>query len=156
MTRRTKIICTIGPASDDPGTLRDMIRAGMDVARIGMAHASIEEGIERCRRIRAAAADVGRPVGVLVDLPGPLRIEIALHLNRSILEKVPLFTSGSEAFFQELVLYLQPGVFLPGQTLMRRGEVGDQHCHTGYSVSCQLTASIESKPSDPEHASTNN
>lgn len=71
MSRRTKIICTIGPASDDPVILRDMIRAGMDVARIAMAHATIDEGIARSRRIRAAADDVGRPVGVLVDLPGP-------------------------------------------------------------------------------------
>ena len=71
MTRRTKIIATIGPASDGPETLRDMIRAGMDVARIGMAHNTIDGAIERIRRIRGAAADVGRPVGVLVDLPGP-------------------------------------------------------------------------------------
>lgn len=71
MTRRTKIICTIGPASDHPDVLRDMIRAGMDVARIGMAHSTIEEGIAMVRRIREAADDVGKPVGVLVDLPGP-------------------------------------------------------------------------------------
>ncbi len=71
MTRRTKIICTIGPASSSSAVLKDMIRAGMDVARIGMAHSSIDEGLELSRAIRSAAADVGRPVGVLVDLPGP-------------------------------------------------------------------------------------
>lgn len=71
MTRRTKIICTIGPASDSGPVLQDMICAGMDVARIGMAHSSIEEGIARSRRINAAANAVGRIVGVLVDLPGP-------------------------------------------------------------------------------------
>lgn len=48
-----------------------MVRAGMDVARIGMAHGTIDDAIERSRRIRAAADDVGRPVGILVDLPGP-------------------------------------------------------------------------------------
>lgn len=69
--RRTKIICTIGPASDAPETLRDMINAGMDVARIAMAHASIDEAIARSRHIRAAAAEIGKPVGILVDLPGP-------------------------------------------------------------------------------------
>lgn len=71
MTRRTKIICTIGPASDDPDVLRSMIRAGMDVARIGMAHNTIEGGIAMVRRIREAADDVGKPVGILIDLPGP-------------------------------------------------------------------------------------
>ncbi|MEM7092886.1 MAG: pyruvate kinase [Actinomycetota bacterium] len=71
MNRRTKIICTIGPASDDVDVLQDMIRTGMDVGRIGMAHASVDEGLARSRRIREAAANVGKPVGVLVDLPGP-------------------------------------------------------------------------------------
>lgn len=71
MTRRTKIICTIGPASDSPAVLGRMIDAGMDVARIAMAHATIDEGLERIRRIRAASEDRGRPVGVLIDLPGP-------------------------------------------------------------------------------------
>jgi pyruvate kinase len=71
MTRRTKIIATIGPASEDASTLRKMVEAGMDVARIGLAHGSLDEQIEKYRRVRAIAADVGRHVGVLVDLPGP-------------------------------------------------------------------------------------
>jgi pyruvate kinase len=69
--RRTKIIATIGPASDDPAILRAMIEAGMDVARIGLAHGSLAEAIERYRRIRKIADEVGRPVGILADLPGP-------------------------------------------------------------------------------------
>lgn len=48
-----------------------MIDAGMNVARIGMAHASIDEGLERMRLVRAASKEAGVPVGVLVDLPGP-------------------------------------------------------------------------------------
>ena len=71
MNRRTKIVATIGPASDDETTLRAMIRAGMDVARLGLAHNTIDEGLERFRRIRAVAEDEGRRVGILVDLPGP-------------------------------------------------------------------------------------
>ena len=71
MQRRTKIVATIGPASEDESTLRDMIVAGMDVARIGLAHGTIDEAIERSRRVRWAAEQEGRPVGVLVDLPGP-------------------------------------------------------------------------------------
>lgn len=71
MNRRTKIVATIGPASDDEQTLRAMIRAGMDVARLGLAHNTVDEGLERFHRIRAVAEDEGRRVGILVDLPGP-------------------------------------------------------------------------------------
>lgn len=71
MTRRTKIVATIGPASEDESTLRDMIAAGMDVARIGLAHGTLDEAVERYRRIRQVSEEEGRPVGILVDLPGP-------------------------------------------------------------------------------------
>jgi pyruvate kinase len=71
MGRRTKIIATIGPASEDPVTLRAMVEAGMDVARIGLAHGSLAEAIERSRRIKQVAAEAGRAVGILIDLPGP-------------------------------------------------------------------------------------
>lgn len=71
MARRTKIIATIGPASDDPRVLKGLMQAGMDVARINLSHESLELALERYHRIRAVATDVGRPVGVLVDLPGP-------------------------------------------------------------------------------------
>jgi pyruvate kinase len=71
MPRRTKIIATIGPASDSPATLEAMIEAGMDVARIGLAHGTVEEQMSRYERVRAASVAVGRQVGILVDLPGP-------------------------------------------------------------------------------------
>lgn len=67
---------------------------------------------------------MGQQSDMLDDLPDPLRIEIALHLNRNILRKVPLFEGASEAFLRDLVLHLDPMVFLPGQALMRRGDVG--------------------------------
>lgn len=71
MSRRTKIIATIGPASDSDATLKGMIEAGMDVARLGLAHETLDEAIARFWRIRKAAKDFGRPVGILIDLPGP-------------------------------------------------------------------------------------
>ncbi len=71
MARRTKIIATIGPASESETVLRGMVRAGMDVARLGLAHGSIEEAIERLKLIRSIAKEEDRNVGVLVDLPGP-------------------------------------------------------------------------------------
>ncbi len=69
--RRTKVIATIGPASEDEATLKAMIEAGMDVARLNLSHGTLEDGLERFHRIRKVSADVGRPVGILADLPGP-------------------------------------------------------------------------------------
>jgi pyruvate kinase len=69
--RRTKIVATIGPASDDPKTLSALIDAGMDMARLSLAHGPVDATLERVERVRAAATDAKRPVGVLADLPGP-------------------------------------------------------------------------------------
>src|SRR5947207_6193212 len=64
-------MATIGPASDDPRVLQGLIEAGMDAARVGLAHGDVSDSIARIRRIRAAAAAAGRHTAVLVDLPGP-------------------------------------------------------------------------------------
>jgi pyruvate kinase len=74
--RKTKIVGTLGPATDDPGVLEEMIRAGLDVARINFSHGGKEEQRRRILAVRAAAEKVGRPVGILADLSGPkIRIE---------------------------------------------------------------------------------
>ena len=74
--RRTKIVATLGPATDDPVVLADMLRAGLDVARINFSHGGKDEQRRRILAIRAAAEQVGRPVGILADLSGPkIRIE---------------------------------------------------------------------------------
>src|SRR3546814_15424040 len=70
-TRRTKIVATIGPASDPPDVLRGLFEAGVDVARVGLAHGPVEMTLDRIARIRTAAKDVRRPAGILVDLPRP-------------------------------------------------------------------------------------
>jgi pyruvate kinase len=75
MTRRTKIVATIGPASRDPEVLVRMVEAGMDVARLNFSHGSAEDHAEVAARVREAAGRAGRNVAVLQDLPGPkLRI----------------------------------------------------------------------------------
>ena len=71
MQRRTKIVATIGPASEDPATLGRLVAAGMNMARLSLAHGPVEETLERMARVRAAAAEAGRCVGILADLPGP-------------------------------------------------------------------------------------
>ncbi len=69
--RRTKIVCTVGPASMEPGILEAMVRTGMDVARINMSHGDRAGHEAAIHRVREAAAAEGRPVGILVDLQGP-------------------------------------------------------------------------------------
>jgi pyruvate kinase len=68
---RTKIVATIGPASRDPETLRRMVDAGLDVARLNFSHGSRDIHAESAERVREAAAAVGRQVAILQDLPGP-------------------------------------------------------------------------------------
>jgi pyruvate kinase len=76
MQRRTKILATLGPATDDPKMLDKIIEAGVDVVRINFSHGSPEEHIERAERVRNRARAHGRQVGVLCDLQGPkIRID---------------------------------------------------------------------------------
>ena len=69
--RRAKIVCTIGPATESPELLRRLIDAGMDVARLNLSHGTQEWHRTVLERIRRAASDAGRAVGVLWDLSGP-------------------------------------------------------------------------------------
>jgi len=69
--RRTKIIATMGPASESEAVLKDMIEAGADVIRINLSHGSLDSSIEKYRRLRRIEESLGRPLGILVDLPGP-------------------------------------------------------------------------------------
>ncbi len=71
MQRHTKIVATLGPSSSDPETLERMIAAGVDVVRMNFSHGKPEDHIARANMVRAAAAKVGRNVGILGDLQGP-------------------------------------------------------------------------------------
>lgn len=71
LIRRAKIICTIGPASDGQAQLEQLIRAGMDVARLNFSHGSHDEHKARYEAVRAAATACGKPVAILQDLSGP-------------------------------------------------------------------------------------
>jgi pyruvate kinase len=68
---KTKIVCTIGPASDSQDVLEEMIRAGMDVARINFSHGEFSEHRNVIEKIRAAARSTGQREAVMADLPGP-------------------------------------------------------------------------------------
>jgi pyruvate kinase len=68
---KTKIVCTIGPASESPDILEHMIRAGMNVARLNFSHGDYESHARIVERIRTAAAQEGNRVALMADLPGP-------------------------------------------------------------------------------------
>ena len=86
---RTKIVCTLGPASSTPETLRELLRAGMDVARINFSHGTHAQHAETIARVREAAEELGQPLAVLADVQGP-RIRIGE------LEAVRVLAAGTE------------------------------------------------------------
>jgi pyruvate kinase len=71
MRRRAKIVCTLGPATSSSARVRELIAAGMDVARLNFSHGTREEHAAVYREVRAASDEAGKAVGVLVDLQGP-------------------------------------------------------------------------------------
>jgi len=76
MLRRTKILATLGPATDKPGVLEGLFDAGIDVVRMNFSHGSAEDHINRANRVRELSRKTGRRVGILGDLQGPkIRIE---------------------------------------------------------------------------------
>ncbi|BCN92504.1 pyruvate kinase [Thiomicrorhabdus immobilis] len=84
--RRTKIVATLGPATDREGELEKIIKAGVDVVRINMSHGLPEEHIGRAQAVREMAEKFDRQVGVLVDLQGP-KIRIARFADDKIFLK---------------------------------------------------------------------
>ena len=76
MTRRTKIVATLGPATDDPAVLRKLLAAGVDVVRLNFSHGKADEQRRRVEQVRSAAHELGLDIGILADLQGPkIRIE---------------------------------------------------------------------------------
>jgi pyruvate kinase len=74
--RRTKIVATLGPATDQPAVLTAMVRAGVDVVRLNFSHGAVADHARRLELVRTAAKQAGRYVGVLGDLQGPkIRID---------------------------------------------------------------------------------
>ncbi len=84
MDRRTKIVCTLGPASSDKQIIRSMILAGMDVARLNFSHGTHDKHRRLIEYVREASAETGRTVSILQDLQGP-KIRIGQVRNGSVL-----------------------------------------------------------------------
>ena len=102
MLRRTKIVATLGPASERPKTLCKMIESGLDVARLNFSHGSADDHRERARVLREAAAEVGRDVGLLGDLQGPKIRVMRFKKGRANLK-------AGQSFFLDSTLGLNDG-----------------------------------------------
>jgi len=100
MLRRTKIIATLGPATDDESAIEKLIRAGIDLVRINFSHGALVDHQKRVNIVRKYAASLGREVGILGDLQGP-KIRIARFQNGCVtLDPGQKFVldAGPEAF----------------------------------------------------------
>src|SRR3954463_5772719 len=85
LERRTKIVATLGPATDAPGVLDRLIAAGLDCARLNCSHGTHEELRRRAAEVRAAAERAARPVALLIDLQGPKLRLSAATIERAVL-----------------------------------------------------------------------
>ena len=83
MLRRTKILATLGPATDKPGVLEALFEAGIDVVRMNFSHGSAEDHLARAQKIRDLSHATGRRVGILADLQGP-KIRIARFIDTKV------------------------------------------------------------------------
>ncbi len=102
MLKRTKIVATLGPASDDTKILTEMINAGMDVARLNFSHGVAEDHERRARKLREVAKACGREVGIMGDLQGP-KIRIRRFADHSV------SLADGASFFLDSALGLMDG-----------------------------------------------
>jgi pyruvate kinase len=122
--KRTKIVCTLGPSTNDPEVIRQMIRVGMDVARVNFSHGSHEEHAARINMIRQVAEEEDAVVAILADLQGP-KIRLGKIVNDGVEvkpgEKLTLTINGN-ADGSNMVFPLPNEEFvkdvLPGHTLL--------------------------------------
>jgi pyruvate kinase len=94
LARRTKIVATLGPATDAPGVLDALVAAGLDCARLNCSHGTGDDLIRRAREVRAAAGRAGRPLGLMFDLQGPKLRLAADTVERNLVPGDVIVLSG--------------------------------------------------------------
>lgn len=111
-SRRTKIVCTLGPAVDAPEMLEQLALAGMDVARLNFSHGTYDEHRARCQLVRKTQETTGRPLAVLQDLSGPkIRIGNVAPGTRLIKDARFVLTTADAAGNEEAVHLPVPELF---------------------------------------------
>ena len=120
--RKTKIVCTIGPACETQEKLEELVNAGMNVARLNMSHATHEYHAQLIKNIRYISQALGKPIGILMDLQGP-KIRIGTLKEKPILQPGQKYTittrdvPGNPKEVNVPFLALPKSV-TPGQTLL--------------------------------------
>ncbi len=84
MSRATKIVATLGPASSDPGVLERLLHAGVDVVRLNFSHGKAQDHIDRAALVREIAQRIGKPVALMADLQGP-KIRVGKFLEGKVM-----------------------------------------------------------------------
>ncbi len=126
--KRTKIVCTIGPASSSPEMLEQMIAAGMNVARINFAHGTFETHRQNIGNIRAAAQKVGERVAIMGDLPGP-----KMRIGKLAEEPIELVRGQSFILQTEEIVGNKERVSMDFAGLARAVKAGDSiYMNDGY------------------------
>ncbi|MGI8422801.1 MAG: pyruvate kinase [Chloroflexota bacterium] len=92
---RTRIVSTLGPATDRPGVLRDVLEAGTDVVRLNASHGTRDEHRNRIDAVRRIGPEIGRPIGILLDLQGPkIRVGDLPLAGVSLVEGAPFILTN--------------------------------------------------------------
>jgi pyruvate kinase len=149
--RRTKIVATLGPASDSPDRLRALVAAGVDAVRFNLSHGTHDEHSERAWRVREIAAEAGRPVALIADLQGPkLRVgelaePVVLRTGGEITVCAEDLASGSELPVAPAVIgdVLEPGhdvLIDDGQVRLRVDEVSHGRARCAVLVGGTITS----------------
>ncbi len=120
-SHQTKIVATIGPASESPEMLERLIRAGLDIARLNFSHGDFTGHAERIARIRAAAYATGRRVAIMADLPGP-----KMRLGRIEPEPIQLVAGDPFTLTTEEIVGDQRRVSMSFERLPKVVKHGDQ------------------------------
>ena len=117
--RRTKIVCTLGPAVDEPGQLATLAAAGMDVARFNFSHGTYDEHRARFEAVRKVSQESGRCIAILQDLCGP-KIRVGSVADGTRLRKDSRFVLTSEVISGN-----EERVHLPVPEMIRAVSPGD-------------------------------
>lgn len=135
MTRRAKIVCTIGPATATPERLRGLVDAGMDVARLNFSHGTHEDHADAYRLVREASDASGRAVGILADLQGP-----KIRLGRFADGPVEWRTGESVTITTEDILGDHDRVSTTYKLLSHEVAVGDRMLVDDGKIALEVTA----------------
>ena len=90
-TRKTKIVCTLGPSSNDYETVKRLAEAGMDVARLNFSHGNHEEHLQRINLVKRVRAETGRHIALLADTKGP-EVRLREVVKGTVLQSGQVFT----------------------------------------------------------------